>query len=191
MIKTILDGHPICQASCSDETLFRNAELLSAIDETFQSFTADTGYKALEQVGHVVSTVGRTPKKIYQLECTKNLLRWNVSQLIKFKEIFNRPQATGISIERLWFNRMFENSHGIRHNHFEHFDGVAVFYLTAPEHSANLLFYENQTAAEPSFSIKPHEGLLVAHSPRLFHAISKHESATPRTVMVFEFRFVD
>ncbi|MBY0452100.1 MAG: hypothetical protein K2P92_03625 [Bdellovibrionaceae bacterium] len=189
MNKLTFNGHPICLVHCSDDSLYRNRELISSVDEYFLRIM-NTGHKAREQVGHVISTVGIADPQIFKEESIKKLLAWHLREVIKLKGEFGKPEAEFVQIDRIWFNRMFQNSSGRRHNHFDTVDGVAIFYLQAPENSGRLLFYEHEKSTEPCHVVTPQDGLLVLHSPHLWHSIAVHEAIQPRTVMGFEFKFI-
>ena len=93
---------------------------------------------------------------------------------------------------------MFKDSEGRCHTHSNNpLHGVAIFYLSAPLGSSDLVLINNgvsNTAINDyyntdCFYLKVQPGDLVLHSGSQPHATSKHKSKDPRICFVYNFLF--
>ena len=112
--------------------------------------------------------------------------------------------ATDFTYVRSWMNRIYKGCSGAVHQHCgpdsSLCDLTGIFYLQAPENSAELVFINEEIVEsnkskytdypiEKRQQIKPLPGMLVCHDPRIPHAVTEHNSDDPRTCLVFDIKF--
>jgi hypothetical protein len=101
-------------------------------------------------------------------------------------------------IFRAWANRMHRDSFGSLHQHNEDVK-VLIFYYNVPENSSDLIFvhpkYKNKNILNPyllpdedKLNIKVTEGMCILHDGEILHAVSKHNSDTPRDCVIIEYK---
>jgi hypothetical protein len=110
----------------------------------------------------------------------------------------------GIYIEKLhlnrsWCNRIYRNTKGAPHKHIDpNTDKVVILYYEAPENSSKFVFinsnerlnsYDEYKYKDLHFlTVKP--GMAIMHDSQTMHAITEHNSDEPRTVFVFDIKFI-
>ena len=75
---------------------------------------------------------------------------------------------------------------------------VGILYVNIPPNSSNLVVVKDGKEDTPvemfkdedTVHLKPNEGLLIIHSPYVWHGVSTHESKLPRDVFVFDIDYV-
>ena len=153
------------------------------------------------------STFGTPVKSFFDFEKSEILLNW-VKQ--KTHEIspelgFNNYHSVDLTID--WMNIMYKNSFGNCHTHDDVSEPdtkqkiVAIFYLQAPENSADFLVIKNTKdyssmgispftiPKQEIFPIRIKTGDLIIHKVDLPHAVDRHTLDEPRICLVMEFRY--
>ena len=81
---------------------------------------------------------------------------------------------------QLWFNISLTNAYHDWHSHGR-FDRIGVFYIQIPENSGNIEFKDNNK----TYSITPHEGLLLIAPGGIEHRVLPNNSDQDRISMAF------
>jgi len=83
-----------------------------------------------------------------------------------------------------WFNRMAASHSTTRHDHLHDDEQLsAVYYISVPKNSGNLLLYTGKTP----LSITPKAGLCVLFKPHIEHEVSINNSSEERLSIAFNF----
>lgn len=169
-----------------------------------QSCNLDKGTTSQETV--VWSTFETPGKSFFEFKDSEKLMFWIKS---KIKDIsadlgFSNVQSIELTID--WMNVMHKGSFGNCHTHDDDSEldsnqkVVAIFYLSAPKNSSDLLVLKNtrkycergispfSIPIEEIFPIKVNTGDLIIHKVDLPHAVGRHEDEEPRLCLVMEFR---
>ena len=135
--------------------------------------------------------------------------KWLYKKLAESAVDFGLDKKYDISkcnFNRNWSNKMFENSDGKAHRHGilgnEYPSLVGIYYYTAPENSAQLIFIDEKNPhkllssdystylEKQRFHITPKPGMFIVHDPMIMHAVSRHKNPNPRICFVFEPNFL-
>jgi hypothetical protein len=168
-----------------------NLELNDAFD------SSDKTGSALEKVGDGVTLL---PNVLSKMKSFSFLLDFITKEKEKQLTLLGIPKFyinQKPKIERCWANRIFKDTYGTIHNHL---GGRTVFllYYNVPKNSSDIVFihpkhkdkmYQSEEIIPENEKIKisVKEGMCLLHDGRILHAVSKHNSDTPRDVIVFEF----
>lgn len=171
-------------------------------DEKFQKslddhFSMTEGRTDIHQVGHAESSVSLG----HPLQYADNYRTFLeiISPFIKQAgNLWGFEDSEGFDVARGWANKMYKGCKGRSHAHISSCDAVVIYYLNAPEDSANLYFtdvkiwglLEENIPEKNKKRIITRTGTIVIHRPDLFHAISEHLSDEPRIVIILEIEFV-
>jgi hypothetical protein len=76
-------------------------------------------------------------------------------------------------------------------------DAVGILYVNVPPNSSNLVIVKDGKEDTPveffpkeeTHWIEPEEGMLIIHSPYVWHGVSVHNGDLPRDVFVFDIDF--
>lgn len=126
------------------------------------------------------------------------LMAWISEYIMKAAPYYVDFIPSGFRFARTWANKMYLGCEGKAHRHGVN-DGVAIFYLQAPEHSSDLVFIEGDKVPQKLLDEYQDEvliyanvkqGELVFHDKRIIHAVSKHGNEIPRICLVFEFNYI-
>jgi hypothetical protein len=169
-----------------------------------QSCNLDKGTTAGDTV--IWSSFETPAKSFFAFADSDKLLEW-IKEKIKVVATtmgFNNVKSANLTID--WMNVMYKGSFGNCHTHHDidvsttAQNVVAIFYLQAPKNSSELLVIKNtkdystmgispyDIPAEEIFPISVTTGDLVIHEVDLPHAVSIHQSDTPRLCLVMEFQ---
>jgi hypothetical protein len=188
---------------CDDKSLYENPILLSSINlllDLPDVVNRIKGSKYDSAKGEVLTSAGNDYSDITILPGSKGLVDWVTSKLLE-----NSPKpSTSIKYLRTWANKMFYGSEGLVHAHIHpdfnvcHTDFVAIFYVHIPENSAQLIFVDGgefntkyTDYDESKLTImKCESGDLIIHPPTIPHAVTTHNSHTPRLCLLFEGKYV-
>jgi len=156
--------------------------------------------------GMLWSTFEAPARSFFSFLESEKLLNW-----IKEKVILIAPElgfkSSSVKLTIDWMNIMYKGSFGNCHTHDDISEpttekkAVAIFYLRAPENSSDLLVIKNtrdySSMGVSPFTIQDDEifpiqittGDLIIHKVDLPHAMSVHQNAIPRIVVVTEFEY--
>jgi hypothetical protein len=207
-------GYKVIKIQCDDPTIYKNNLLMQSVDQVYTSPTVTNRVRETvgdSQKGTGLTSVGQ-PYPLISLPGASKMEDWLTEQFLSVRDILG---CTGdkVKFKRSWTNRMFYGSFGHVHQHVridnyiktltgyseEDFcpDAVGILYVNVPEDSSNLVFVKEGRPDEPveNFKedttwLKPVEGMLVIHSPYVWHGVSKHLSDKPRDVFVFDIDYV-
>ena len=211
-------GHTIVRVSCPDPDIYLNEDLTKAVHSVLNLpyfKNRKRGFKADSQMGNGLTSVGNDYLALINLPGSAKLVKWVAEQMLSAKEIFkiNKTESS-VKFKRSWANRLFKGAQGKCHQHikvdqyiseltdYSHVnfrpDIVGIFYAVVPEGSASLAVINNgreDTVAadypeEEKYYIHPVAGELVLHLPDVWHAVTLHNSESPRDVYVFDADFV-
>ena len=186
---------------CDDKSLYENPILLSSINlllDLPDVVYRVKGTKYDSATGEVLTSAGNEYSDILTLPGAKQLVKWVTSK------VQEQSPHKSVSYVKSWANKMFYGSQGLVHAHthsdFKDYesDFVAIFYIHIPEDSAQLVFVEggefNKKYTDYDKSkltiMECESGDLIIHSPTIPHAVTIHNSTTPRLCLVFEGRYV-
>jgi hypothetical protein len=169
-----------------------------------QSCNLDKG--SVDDQTAVWSTFETPANSFFSFKDSEVLLEWVTKKVVESAPHlgFTTPTSAFLTID--WMNVMYKGSFGNCHTHSDINEPdtrnkvVAIFYLSAPKDSADLLVLENtrqycERGISP-FSVPQDEmaavsvstGDLIVHKVDLPHAVSEHLSNDPRLCLVMEFR---
>ena len=186
---------------CDDKSLYENPILLSSINlllDLPDVVHRVRGTKYDSATGEVLTSAGNEYSDVLTLPGVKGLVNWITSKIEE-----NSPQKSVLYLKS-WANKMFYGSQGLVHAHthpdFKNYesDFVAIFYIHIPKNSAQLVFVEGgefnkkyTDYDETKLTVMECEsGDLIIHSPTIPHAVTIHNSHTPRLCVVFEGKYV-
>jgi hypothetical protein len=189
-------GHKIFLSMCFDESVYKNKTLEDSIEMVYKIPDIQNKVDS-SQIGRALTTVD-IDLHIANLPGMERLIDWIGKEL---KLVANELGVTKTRyiMPRSWTNRMFKDCEGRCHTHPMQADGVAIFYYQVPKDSANLVLIDggvngaehHEYPENKKHFIVPSEGQLIIHSPKVPHAVSRHNSNDPRTCFIFEFVFLD
>jgi hypothetical protein len=186
---------------CNDKSLYENPILLSSINlllDLPDVVYRIKGTKYDSATGEVLTSAGNEYSDVLTLPGAKGLVDWITSKVQE-----NSSQKSVLYLKS-WANKMFYGSQGLVHAHthpdFKNYesDFVAIFYIHIPEDSAQLVFVEggefNKKYTDYDKTkltiMECESGDLIIHSPTTPHAVTIHNSHTPRLCVVFEGKYV-
>lgn len=176
----------------AEQDLYNDSSLKFAINKLLDTTYANNVAPS-ERIGEAQSTVG-SEYNILHLPEMRNLAEWVISKIMSIDEFKNKNFNT-FDFTRHWANRIYKGCNGLCHTHPDNADAVAIFYLDAPknessdlviinngEENTNYLEYDNKNRHH----INVESGTLLIHKPNVPHAVSIHNSETPRICLIFE-----
>jgi ectoine hydroxylase-related dioxygenase (phytanoyl-CoA dioxygenase family) len=182
---------------CPSPSFYNNRRLSSSINLLLDlpdvvNRSKDSKYDSA--YGNVLTSAGNEYSDIIQLPGSEELVFWVKEKILEYKN------KTNLKFLRTWCNMMFEGSEGLVHAHLHPdyknipTEFVAIFYVQLPMNGSQLLFVDDgefNTHYRDYDKSKLHfmnceEGDLLIHPPHLPHAVSVHNSKTPRICFVFE-----
>lgn len=184
-------SHTLYTSLCEDSSIYTSEQISNTLDYVFNhNNLAD--FVDESQKGEARTTVG------FKLDFSGlpeffNIFSWVVGEISKLKNEF---VGTNITFTRTWVNKIFEGCSGACHIHPSENSGVAIFYLSAPEGSSDLVIINNGVEGTPhtnykledTFYLPVKTGQLVVHKPETPHAVSEHKSSEPRVCLIMEFK---
>jgi hypothetical protein len=204
----------IIRIQCTDETLYRNADLHRSVENLLSLSDVQNRPRNEPNDSHVgsgVTSVGQTYLKLVNLPGAQGLTEWVSQQLLMAKSILGiQKKGNKIEYKRSWVNRLYRGAQGKCHQHVKlddymrertdysevnfRSDVVAIFYVDIPPNSSDLVVINNGRPAtfveeyedKDKFVISPSAGHLVIHTPDVWHAVSVHNSDLHRTCFVFD-----
>ena len=213
MIIDEIFGHKVIKIQCNDPTIYRNNLLMQSVEQVYTSPAVIHRVRETvgdSQKGTGLTTVGQ-PYPLISLPGASKLEDWLTEQFLSVRDILG-CKGDKVFFKRSWTNRMYYGAFGHVHQHVridnyiknltgytdENFcpDAVGILYVNVPPNSSKLAFIENGRPDEPveNFDnpvlLEPVEGMLVIHSPHVWHGVTKHLSDIPRDVFVFDIDFV-
>lgn len=215
MIVEEIFGSPVITVQCPD-SIYQNPELTKSVEQILDLPTVKNRWRSDvgdSHKGSGLTTVGQPYIDLAYLPGAKQLTDWISEQLLLVRPIM-APGKTGsrIHYKRSWTNRLYRGGQGMCHNHTradayiqergdyneENFcpDAVAIFYVDVPEGSSQLVLINNgipdlpHTAFTEKHFMTHTAGQLVIHSPQVWHAVTEHQSDSPRNVYVFDADYV-
>jgi len=170
--------------------LFHDKDFESSLND---QFTFCEGRIDAHQVGKAECTVTLENPIVY----TKNFKKFLdivAPHIMEAGLMLGYKNKTGFDVLRGWSNRMYKGCKGRAHKHSSGCDSVAIYYLDAPENSADLYFLdlkqwgllEEHVPSKFKKRIETRTGTLVIHDPDIYHAVSEHLSDIPRLVIILE-----
>jgi len=210
-------GHEVVQIQCDDEQIYKNKLLTNSVDMVFKSPVVINRVRETigdSHKGGGMTSVGQ-PYPLIDLPGADNLKEWLTKQFLSVKDTLGYShKGNGVYFKRSWANRMLKDSFGNVHQHIkidnylatmtgyrhENFcpDAVGILYVNVPPDSSNLVFVKDGKADTPveffkeedTTWLEPKQGLLVIHSPYVWHGVSTHGNELPRDVFVFDIDYV-
>ncbi len=206
-------GYKVIKIQCEDSTIYKNDLLMQSVEQVYTSPAVIHRVRETigdSQKGTGLTTVGQ-PYPLITLPGSSKLEDWLTEQFLSVRDLLG---CTGdkVFFKRSWTNRMYYGAFGHVHQHVridnyiknitgytdENFcpDAVGILYVNVPPNSSNLAFIENGRPDEPvenfdnPILLEPVEGMLVIHSPYVWHGVTKHLSDIPRDVFVFDIDYV-
>ena len=186
---------------CSDTSLYQNTFFLNNLERLLdlpQVHERTQGTEYDSAFGKVLTTVGNDYSDLTTLPGAHKLIDWVTSKLCE------TYSCSDIEYKKTWCNKMFKKSEGLVHAHYHPAvtqippDFVAIFYVQVPDDGAKLIFVEDGEFNTHYYEYddsklnfhKVESGDLVIHSPFVSHAVSVHQSETPRICLVFEGKYL-
>lgn len=206
-------GHTVIKIQCEDPTIYKNDLLMQSVEQVYTSPAVIHRVRETigdSQKGTGLTTVGQ-PYPLITLPGASKLEDWLTEQFLSVRDTLG---CTGdkVFFKRSWTNRMYYGAFGHVHQHVridnyiknitgytdENFcpDAVGILYVNVPPNSSKLAFIEDGRPDEPvenfdnPILLDPVEGMLVIHSPHVWHGVTKHLSDIPRDVFVFDIDYV-
>ena len=206
-------GHKVIKIQCEDPTIYKNDLLMQSVEQVYTSPAVIHRVRETigdSQKGTGLTTVGQ-PYPLITLPGASKLEDWLTEQFLSVRDTLG---FTGdkVFFKRSWTNRMYYGAFGHVHQHVridnyiknitgytdENFcpDAVGILYVNVPPNSSKLAFIEDGRPDEPvenfdnPILLDPVEGMLVIHSPHVWHGVTKHLSDIPRDVFVFDIDYV-
>lgn len=206
-------GHKVIKIQCEDPTIYKNDLLMQSVEQVYTSPAVIHRVRETigdSQKGTGLTTVGQ-PYPLITLPGASKLEDWLTEQFLSVRDTLG---FTGdkVFFKRSWTNRMYYGAFGHVHQHVridnyiknitgytdENFcpDAVGILYVNVPPNSSKLAFIEDGRPDEPvenfdnPILLDPVEGMLVIHSPHVWHGVTKHLSDSPRDVFVFDIDYV-
>ncbi len=182
---------------CNDRSLYTNQAIKNSLDFVF-SFDEIRSNIDRSQKGNAFTTCGLFNKfPLPNMPGAETLTEWISQRLLESSKEFKNKTATKIEFTRTWANVMFYGCEGSCHSHPLDIDGVAIFYIKAPNNSSELVFinngiegsFINQYSESQIRKQKVKEGDLIIHDPLIPHAVSKHLSQESRICFIYEFKY--
>lgn len=196
MITDKIFDYKICRFHCADEKLFISEDLISSVDEVFNS--PDLDQKLENQNGMGLSTFGISKYQLLKLNGIKSLSNWITQQILTAAPYFGYYDVKDVEYYRTFMNKMWPGSSGNIHAHDKNGHGVAVFYFKQPENGSDLVVvkdsylganvYEMPTENLHFMNVK--QGDLILHETLVWHGISLHKGESPRIVFVLEYKYL-
>lgn len=213
MHKQEVFGHTVLTTTCEDQSIYKNKLLSSSVDMVFKS---DVVTKRVRQtIGDSQKAGGMTsvgqPYPLVDLPGADRMVEWLTEQFLKAKnDLGFSDKPDRVFFKRSWTNRMIKGGYGHVHTHVridnyiktltgygeENFcpDAVGILYVNVPPDSSKLVIIENGVEDVPvdyfpkerQFPFTPHEGLMIIHSPHVWHGVTAHGNDIPRDVFVFD-----
>lgn len=206
-------GHKVIKFQCNDKSIYKNDLLMQSVEQVYTSPVVINRVRETvgdSQKGTGLTTVGQ-PYPLISLPGASKLEDWLTEQFLSVRDILG-CKGDSVYFKRSWTNRMYYGAYGHVHQHIkidnyiktitgytdENFcpDAVGILYVNVPPKSSNLVFVKDGRPDEPvdNFDettwLEPVEGMLVIHSPYVWHGVSKHLSDIPRDVFVFDIDYV-
>lgn len=213
MIVQDVYGYKVIKIKCEDESIYKNKLLLESVEQVYKSPIVRNRVRETigdSQKGTGLTSVGQ-PYPLITLPGADRMVDWLTEQFLSVKEVLGKT-GDKVFFKRSWSNRMFLSGFGHVHQHVrvdnylknltgyseENFcpDAVGILYVNVPPKSSNLVFVKEGRPDEPveNFEettwLQPEEGMLVIHSPEVWHGVSRHLSESPRDVFVFDIDYV-
>jgi hypothetical protein len=217
MIVEDVYGNVVIKIQCEDESIYKNKLLMESVEQVYTSPVVTKRVRETvgdSQKGTGLTTVGQ-PYPLISLPGASKLEDWLTEQFLSVKDLLGcSHKGDKVFFKRSWTNRMFYGAFGHVHQHVridnyiknltgyndEDFcpDAVGILYVNVPENSSNLVFVKDGAPdlpveyfkQEDTTWLKPEEGMLVIHSPEVWHGVSKHLSDSSRDVFVFDIDYV-
>jgi len=190
--------------NCEDKNLYTNEQFRESLDKLFniaRNISIEHNYKPEEQVGNIItsSIVSRIPAHVFIVDGFDKLYDWIYTKLMSVSSSFGIENPKTIKISRAWANKMYRGSSGLCHNHVSNkeYSGVAIFYVSVPEGSSDIVFVDGGINNTPLSDytedvknyVKLSDGDLLIHSSDSPHAITEHKSDEPRICIILDFCF--
>lgn len=187
--------YKVVRFHCDDETVYKNDTFVKGLDDLFSQ--PDLDPQLLDQNGKGLSTFRLEQYWLMDVPGIAHFEKFFTEKAIEACEIFGKPGATGVRINRCWTNKIWKGCSGNVHDHDPESDAIAVFYPLAPGNSADLGLVRNTRNHATNDEIKEgdvvwqniKEGDLVLHETRTWHTVSEHKDEHPRIVFVLEFSY--
>jgi hypothetical protein len=214
-VQTIF-GHKVIKIQCEDKDIYKNKLLTDSVNMVFKSPVVINRVRQTigdSHKGGGMTSVGQ-PYPLIDLPGASKMKEWLTEQFLSVKdELGHSHKGNSVKFKRSWANRMAKGAYGDVHQHVkidnymsnltgysqEGFcpDAVGILYVNVPPDSSNLVLVKDGREDTPvemfpkedTVWLQPNEGLLIIHSPYVWHGVSTHESDLPRDVFVFDIDF--
>jgi len=192
---TVFD-YKLARTHCVDENIYKNPEITAGLDKLFSDPNLCPCLE--DQNGEGISTFRLNDYFLFDdVDGIELFKQWFEEQALAVCDYFNQSNATGITYNRAWTNKIFKGCSGNVHDHDPDSDAMAVFYPLAPEGSADFGLVKDGWAHAKNNEIPPEniawqdiqEGDLLFHETTAWHTVSEHTAADPRIVFVIEFSY--
>lgn len=147
--------------------------------------------------GKSITTVGNH-NLVYQIRGFDMVIQWLEHTLACYFGQRN-TQNFSYQIHRAWCNRIYLGVSGRVHNHWAEVPNTlsVVLYYQTPTDSSKYVVIDN-TDRRSSYTdydvddlifFDPQPGLAILHDSRIYHDVTEHRNAKPRTVFVFDVEY--
>lgn len=185
---------------CDDAEIYANEKLVNKLNELF-SHPVVRQEKTYEQSNNANTTMGLAGLYTVNLKEADRLVAWVRDKIMQSSVKFMGRPARDIKFGRNWANIGYRGSEMSCHMHTDdptfH---VAIFYQCVPPGGSDLILInpeavvEHQAALEFDEQDRQHlnvrTGDLIIHHGSAWHAVTPHNSDTPRIVMPFDFNYI-
>lgn len=188
--------YKIARTHCDDESIYKNPKIVLGLDKLFSDPNLCPCLD--DQNGEGISTFRLNDYFLFNnVDGIDPFKQWFEEQALAVCDYFDQSNATGITYNRAWTNKIFKGCSGNVHDHDPECDAMAVFYPLAPEGSADFGLVNNGWAHAKNNEIHPEniawqnvrEGDLLFHETSAWHTVSEHNAEDPRIVFVIEFSY--
>jgi hypothetical protein len=214
MIKEkVLDNYTVIRCKCEDESLYRNTELLTDLNNVFHSPRfIDSAFTIRDWNGPdgcTAQSLGSTTYtrdnswKITELKGIEPFLNWFTEKAFEATRLYGFENPTSMKIHRAWSNKQLNGASGRVHSHREgdapygELYLVAVFYLQHPndETGADLVMVRDgvnlctveECLPEDIHGLNVRQGELLFHEAfNVWHGITVHRNDMPRIMFAIE-----
>ncbi len=192
-------GFNVVRDTCNNLSDLVTPTLIQSVNRLIEHPDARAKFEDYK-LGRAITTCGLPHLYFNQAPGNEPLVDWIMNVVIESAPHFGFEKVKEIKIGRNWINVQYKDSTGVCHTHSSTGESphvVAIFYASAPDNSADLVFVNNgkdktmigDYAPEDLSYQNISQGELVIHDSRAYHTISVHKNDIPRVCFVFEIDF--
>jgi uncharacterized protein (TIGR02466 family) len=135
----------------------------------------------------------QSPDDFYKEESFTLLLNYMSERILDLLDVYKESEECAIEctprLSNMWFNINYKGSYNTIHTHPGSILG-GVLYINVPENSGDICFHHQDGHSlsliqNTSFSITPHDGLMLLFPASLSHGVGMNYSDEPRFSIAF------